>query len=98
MLSLPHYSGSSFSWPTFVILSLEGLYVLQCRLTVIVYHTVQYVYCVFMCLLSKKETVCVCICDKETAGSIDSQGLWDLLPSPFTRAVTSLAVTFSKET
>lgn len=25
----------------------------------------------------------MCICDKETAGSVDSQRLWDLLPSPF---------------
>lgn len=57
MLSLPHYSGSSLPWPTFIILSLEGLYLLQCKLAVIVYHSVEYLVCV-----SKIKTACLCVC------------------------------------
>lgn len=58
MLSLPHYLGSSLPWPTFIILSLEGLYLLQRRLAVIVFYTIIYSMCVFP---SKKETACVCL-------------------------------------
>lgn len=93
MLSLPHYLGSSLPWPTFIILSLEGLYLLQRRLAVIVFYTIIYSVCVCVCFhLRKRQPVCVC--DKETAGSIDSHGLRDLLPSPFSGAITSLAVKF----
>lgn len=93
MLSLPHYLGSSSPWPTFIILSLEGLYLLRWRLAVIVFYTIKYRVCVCVCFhLRTRQSVCVC--DKETAGSIDSHGLWDLLPSPFSGAITSLAVKF----
>ena len=54
-------------------------------------YNAAYVY-VHLCLRKS-----VSVCGKQSAGSIDSQGLWDLLPSPFSWAVTFLAVTLSKE-
>lgn len=58
MLSVPHYLGSTLQWPTFIILSLEGLYLQQRRLAVIVFCTIQYWVCACE-FLSKKKTVCV---------------------------------------
>lgn len=58
MLSVPHYLGSTLQWPTFIILSPEGLYLQQWRLAVIVFCTIQYWVCAYE-FLSKKKTVCV---------------------------------------
>lgn len=58
MLSVPHYLGSTLRWPTFIILSLEGFYLQQRRLAVIVFCTIQYWVCACE-FLSKKKTVCV---------------------------------------
>ena len=96
MLSLPHYSGSSLPWPTFIILSLEGLYLLQCKLAVIVYHSVEYLVCV-----SKIKTACLCVClwQRHCWQHWFTRALGTCFSHLFfLGAVTSPAVTFSNDT
>lgn len=58
-------------WPTFIILSLEGLFLLQCRLAVIVYHTGEYCVCVFVCsCLRTRQPVCVSVTKRLLAALI----------------------------